>query len=320
MKPVLAVLPFILPGLLQREDADIIEMLRDAQVTNRAELKQGRCRVRLVITREQREGSAVVEGELTWIEDDFLLKFKVTDPSHVFFRQPEDEFGADWDYILRRRDGVRIYNSRSRQLSSRSADPASFDSLFHLNPWVQIFTCCPPDAVPPAGRPWVEIIGPHPAMKEVMNHSKFEFEHLPDGGIRQIRRDRKGTAVEIVFPSADNFQVGSSLERDPRGVVTQSVRYRYQRAGRATLPVECEAWRTGGHVAPRAIFTYQYSNWDVKSRVPPGSLSFARFSQMVRGLQRQGGKTPEKKKSGVDEKTLRRLSEELRGSGFAHPG
>ena len=258
-------------------------MLRDAQVTNRAQLKQGRCKVHLLIAREKRDGSANVDGELTWIEEDFLLKFRVTDPSHIYFKNPESEFGADWNYLLRRREGVRLYNSRSRQASSRTAAPGSFDSLFHLNPWLKLYTCCPPDNAPPAGRQWVEMIGPHPAMREVMAHSSFQFEHLPDGSIKQIRRDRDGSVGEIVFSSEQNYNVASLVQRDPQNATEQSVTYSYQKIGTATLPAECVAWSRGG--GPRVTFTYKYSDWDVKSPVSPArcrSRGSARWSGSFR--------------------------------------
>jgi hypothetical protein len=308
------------PGLVA-DDRVLVEMLRDAQATRRSEFRQGHANVTLVMARKGVTTPATVEGDLTWSDGDFLLKYKVSDPSKVHFRAAEREFGNEWKFMLLTRDGLRLYDPNTGTLQSRSAGPGAIDPIFNLNPWVQLFGCCPPSAESAmGGRSWLELIGPHPSMKEVMDHSKFEYLHLPDDSIKQIRRDRDGSVNEIVFSSNYDFLVSSMVQRGPSGETEQEGTFQYRRSGKAIIPVECEFYMVSERSAPVVTFRYIFSNWNVEKPVTRAALSVEHFVRMTRELSKsKGGTTDNKKRSGVEQRRLEELADKLKGRGFGAP-
>jgi hypothetical protein len=303
------------------DDRDTIEMLRDAQVTNRAALRQGHATVQLSIAKKGVATPASIEGVLTWSDSDFLLKYKISDPSKVYFKSKNSDPGGGWHLLLRTRDEVRIYNPNTGASYTRKSGPSSFDPVFDLNPWVQLFACCPPSADPALGGvSWVELIGPHPSLKGIMESSQFEYSTLPDNSIKQTRRDRGGFTNEIIFSSANNYLISSMIQRDAAGSVEQEGKFQYLRAGQTVVPLECEFYLAPGGASPVLTLTYKYSNCDVRKRVAREELSAGRFVRMTKELN-PGTADPSIKKRpvGIPEGSLRSFAEKLRKNGFAVP-
>lgn len=298
----------------------IIDLLRDSQATHRAAFRQGHTKVEVLVTRTGKNRPALIEGDVTWADGDFLLKYRVSDPEAAHFRAAADEFGDDWSFLLSNRDGVRIYNGKNGVLFSRTVSPASFDPIFNLDPWLLLFTCCPPTVDPrTGGRPWVEMIGLHPAMKRVVEHSVFSYEKSPDGSIKQTRRDPDGWVNEMVFSADFDLLLSSMTQRDPEGKIRQEARFQYRRAGKDIIPVECEFYAVPDDRAPVVKDRYRYSGWDVRKPVERSSLRIESFMRMARELKRQKDAALSQGRRGISEEKLRQLADQLRNGGFASP-
>jgi hypothetical protein len=232
----------------------------------------------------------------------------------VRFKRAGSEFGTDWDLILQTRDAVRIYNAKTGASYTRKGGPGAFDPIFDLNPWGQLFICCPPTG----GRPWVELIGPHPAMAAVIKDMKFEYATLADGSIKQTRRDPGGWVNEIVFASAHDYLVSSLIQYDPKGAIQQEVKFRYRRVGKAIVPVECESYSVSERPGAIVRFTYKYSNWDAKP-VSRAELSPEQFARVAEVQKRPKANETANAGARSAEDELRGLGEKLREKGFAKP-
>jgi hypothetical protein len=300
-------------------DAETIAMLRDAQVTNREAMRHGHARIEVVIAKDGAVSPATVEGSLIWSEGDFLLKYRVSDPAAVRFKRSPSANGPGWNLLLRTRDGVRIYNSKTGATQKRKGGPGAFDPVLELNPWTQLSHCCPPDADPLlGGRAWVEMIGPHPAMQAVAKNSHFEYVTLPGGNIKQTRRDEGGWVNEIVFAIEFDYLPLSLTQFDPGQAIQHEVKYQYRRVAKTIVPVEVQSYSVFDRSAPVMRFTYKYASWDTKpvSRAELWPEEFARDAQ---GLKQTGAARRAEPERKVTDDMLRTLGEQMRSQGFAKP-
>ena len=72
----------------------LVELLRNAQTTNGASFAQGRTSLRIELLKAGVDEPATIDGEVTWRNEDFLLKFTVSDPSRIHY-QTAGDFGEN---------------------------------------------------------------------------------------------------------------------------------------------------------------------------------------------------------------------------------
>ena len=300
-------------------DLNLIEMLRDAQATNQSGLREGSVIVRLSIEQEGMSIPAKIEYEVTWSEEKSWTKFKLSDPLAVKFPKAEKEWGDDWYYVLKTRDFIEIYNTRDNLHFSRSPEPGEFDDIFDANPWFHASHCCSPGPFPPDGQSWRELIGPHPALPMVQATSRFAYERLKNGDIKQVRKDEDGINSQITFSSEYNYSIISSFVFDSDGLELSSVLYKYRKEGKIVLPVECVALPTAKDRNNRKKFVYHYSNWDVFKPLPRDTFTASRFKRFVAQLRSTQRRPAPPGMPRISEERLRELSKKMRENGFARP-
>lgn len=198
-------------------DARLVEVLRDAQETNRASLRSGFLRARLenyYRYNNGREARTSLEGEYRWDGARAAWKIRIVDPIHSQMvlsqaGRPAEELtgpsvedeqatGSAWDYLIRMDDRLVSYDHRLKfaAIVKRGSIPLYF---FEIGPQDAWFVCCPPNGS--QGRPWLEMIGPHPVVPD-LDGCRFSIGRIDADRIRQVRHDPDGGKLTTEFSMA----------------------------------------------------------------------------------------------------------------------
>ena len=268
-----------LSPLVRAADPEIVEVLKDAQATNRAAWKRGRANLRVEITTEGQAGIALVEGEVRWSETNFALKYKVSDPDEVRFRKHGVD--SDWNFVVRGPDRVFTYLAKRNVLNERAPDPGSLDPIYELSPLPQFSRCCAPSAS--SGSLWSEVIGPSGSLSEFLREGSFSHRTLAGGDIEQIRVDRDGSKNTLVFSARDGFAVRSMRHLDPAGKLFNQIDYTYGKlSGGGIAPQECKAELRLPGVQPASRVRYLYTNVQLPGDVTTGEFSRAALATRIK--------------------------------------
>jgi len=297
---------------------DIVEVLKDAQATNRDAWKRGQAAVRLEITRKESPGVAIMEGDVRWLDANYILRYKVSDPEAVWFHDRGKSMDLEWNYIAKGSKKVITYLTRYSVLNEREPTPSAIEPLYDLAPPTNFSRCCPPYGL--GGRPWTEMIGPSADTPEVFRSSKFSHITLPNGDIEQTRVDERGSKVVTVFSARDNLAPRSSVSFTPAGKLNDELEYRYsKRADGVVLPAG--ATRMGRSEDLSREITYHYVFSDVRV---PGDVSPADFERdsILNRLRREtnyGRPVPVRAQPVVNDAKLDEAAKSLRKDGSARP-
>ena len=206
---------------------NVVEVLRDAQATHHEAWSRGRARVRLRISTTGAVRPCIIEGDIVWLYDSFILKPKVADPDEVHFKFRTNLFDQEGNFVARGKDFVITYGARQNALTNRDWAPmrSSIRPTFVLSPRARFSFCCPPNSDP--GRPWKDLIGPSPDLPDAFKTAKFTHRQLPNGDIEQTRREEEGHKIVTVFSAKYDLAVVSTIAYDPEGTVFQRVDYTY---------------------------------------------------------------------------------------------
>lgn len=203
-------------------DPSLVELLRDAQVSNQAPFRAGSLSAHVELLLNRCETKVVMDETIWWDRDgdNVLFKFRASDPTgsitETNFRDIEWS-QRPWVYRMRIGDRWYAYNPDEKVVHIRQNETGKLQPFLELMP-AQWFRCCPPNSID--GRPWAEMIGPHPAIPAARGYS-FEINREGADKIRQIRRDQSGGVTEIVFSfeacgnvvEIDHTKPGASAQR-----------------------------------------------------------------------------------------------------------
>lgn len=301
-------------------DANLVEVLRDAQETHREAWSRGRARVRVTVTRPGAVRTCVIKAEILWHGDSFILKPQVDDPDDVHFKDMV-QFRQEGNIIARGDGFVITYSALQNYLRDRDWAPhrVSVASLFVLSPRARFANCCPPHADP--GRPWKDLIGPSPDLPDVFKTSKFTHRRLPNGDIEQKRQDEVGSKVITVFSARYDMAVAFTVTYAPQGTLEERVEYTYTKQGdRRVLPAGCVAECFNPRTKTIDRYEYSYSDIVIPDTTPASAFTRESVLDRIRRETDYGKRRPRPQaKPTVDDATLESLSRELKEKGTAKP-
>jgi len=179
-------------------DPALVEYLRDAQTSNLASLRSGKMKVAVKLTNDDQ--IAELEADLEWAGSDIHWKYRLSDPDGLFEqgkRQAGPLSELPWEYMMITSDKIYMYVAQQRRLYIDYAKHFNFAymELIPIHCW---YRCCSPFLGHAGGRPWVEMIGPHPAFPPLPG-MKYRISREGGDVIRQIREDPDGGLLEAVF-------------------------------------------------------------------------------------------------------------------------
>jgi hypothetical protein len=299
-------------------DRDLVETLRDAQATHRAAWSSGRAHVKTTVTKPGVTSRCIVEGDIFWRDDAFILKLQVADPEDVYFLSMR-QFDQPGNFIARGGGFIITYSVGQRYL--RDADWAprrvSVPAIFVLSPRARFTYCCPPDSDP--GRPWEDLIGPSPRLPDVFKTSKFTHRLLPTGDIEQTREEQ-GNRIVTLFSAKHDMVVARLTTCDPQGALLHRIEYTYVKGGnRRVLPAGFIVEKLNAKTKKVERFEYEYSNVVIPDATPASAFTrtavLARIQRETGYVKRQSRQTEPR----LDDATLGSLARDLKENGTAKP-
>lgn len=176
--------------------AALIEILKDAQHTNRQAIRNGSADFELSfdVGVNSAEESNHLKGKISWIEEDFVLIYHIFGHTSPLLGGKSDKPNAV-NLVARSRDFVYIYNPVPNAVMKRRTTDTTVHPLLMVNPWENWFRCCPPNTRD--GRLWLDLIGRNP-LEGVK--SDFALTVSADGSsITQVRNDDTGAVFETTY-------------------------------------------------------------------------------------------------------------------------
>ncbi len=299
------------------EDENLVEALRDAQTTHREAWARGRARVRVTVTKPGVVGRCVIQGEILWHDDSFILKPQVADPNDVYFLESR-RFEQEGNLIARGEGFVITYSAGQNALRDREWGPhkVSVPVIFVLSPRARFAYCCPPHSDP--GRPWNDLIGPAPNLPDVFKTSKFTHRRFPSGDIEQTRQDEDGSKIVTMFSARYDMAVASTNCYDPQATLMQRVEYTYTRQ-HDVLPAGCVAELLNPKTKKVDRFEYEYWDIVIPDATPASAFTRASVLARVKSETAHGKRRSRPAEPKVDDATLESLARDLKENGTAGP-
>ncbi len=300
------------------DEKDIVQLLRDAQATNRDSWKIGQAKFLLEMTREESPAVALIEGEVSWNESDMILRYKVSDPEGIRFTDRGKSLEKEWNFISQNSKDVITYAAKHDVLNQRKSSPNAFEPIYNMS-ILTVFTMCgPPSGV--NGLSWQQMIGPSDGGPEQFRSSKFTHDILANGDIEQTRVDESGNKLIIAFSSKENFAVKTTKQYNPDGSAGQELEYRYTRHSDGTLvPSSAVAAFRSPRTKKLMTFRYTYSNVRLPGDVTPVDFRTESILARIRRETDAGQRKPVMGNPVVNDSALDALSRSLRESGSARP-
>lgn len=209
------ILLIVLAGPGGRDNAAYVDLLRDAQIANRAGLDHGELTATYRVYGPDGRVTDEAEAEVFWVKEDYIMKYKINKNDTWFFlARGESQADANsHHYIMVYKDQLYYYDNMLNRMFVRPVKGMGLLGRAEVPPNPAWFNCCPPRTA--VGRPWTELIGPHPAVPQDSIES-FQYEERGDR-IIQTRIDKDGGSQVVEFSMSECGNPVRQEYRPPNG-------------------------------------------------------------------------------------------------------
>ncbi len=264
-------------------DPALIELLRDAQATNLAALRSGTMTVRVEWSMPAIDRSVSMEGTMEWTDDRSLWKYRIVDPQGVVTGargRGTTMAGQPWHYQLRVDGNLISYEPDEATLWVVS-EQGRLLRFFELSPTDTWFRCCAPMGRQ-GGRPWAELIGPHPKFPPDYVES-FEVAREGVSRVRLVRHDRDGSTSTSIF---DLALCGNVVESryESRVYAATHVTYGWEKLPGGPCVLRSYVYESSVEGSPdkkASVFKMDVDSIDVATPIPPSRFTQASLRRLL---------------------------------------
>lgn len=301
-------------------DAELINHLHDAYLTNQAATQQGQAFIEVDYKFNELESHLILHEEIVWSHNDKLIKYKQVDPEGLI-RNTKTHGSINnqqTSISLILVDKAYNYIAETKRLSIISV-PLQDSSMWLVNliPHENWFRCCPPRTS--EGTPYADLVRNSQDQTKYTKHIKIE---RLSNEIRFTRTDIDGGILDATFSLDHNLNLTSFTYEGPSQKNAGVYKWVKENSSSYLAEYEVTTWLDTNHDVIDSIYQLKVKQLNLRYPITPTTFS---PEALIRGLPGEtriedniNGKIYDNRPTAIDDaEKFDALIEEVKSKGFA---